>query len=249
VQADRTKSLFLAAMSHELRTPLNAIGGYVDLLAMGLRGPVTPEQAHDLRRIRASQDHLLRLINDVLEYARMSSGSGPVLHLGDVDLDAVLREAETMIIPQARGKALDYSYTPCDRRVIVHADAHPLKQIVLNLLTNAIKFTQPGGAVRMTCRIARDTSRGDSGVEVARVEVRDTGQGIPPEHIDAIWQPFVQVGRTLSQPGEGVGLGLAISRDLARLVGGELSVASKVGEGSTFTLTIPLVAGRGKAGA
>jgi signal transduction histidine kinase len=238
VRADTTKTQFLAAMSHELRTPLNAIGGYVDLLAMGLRGPVTPEQAADFRRIKASQDHLLRLINDVLEYARL----GPryeTLSLSDVDLDAVLREAEVMIVPQAQAKAVTYSFTPAGRVVLVRADAHLLKQVVLNLLTNAIKFTDRGGSVSMAASVERG-AEGQGAGAVARVDVRDTGRGIPREQVDAIFEPFVQLGRTLNQPGEGVGLGLAISRDLARRLGGELRVASEVGAGSTFTLTVPL---------
>jgi signal transduction histidine kinase len=240
VRADTTKTQFLAAMSHELRTPLNAIGGYVDLLAMGLRGPITPEQAADFRRIKASQNHLLRLINDVLEYARL----GPryeTLTLRDVELDPVLHEAEVMIVPQAQTKGITYSFTPAGRLVLVRADAHLLKQIVLNLLTNAIKFTDPGGAVSMSSSVEAGEQNG-AGL-VARVDVRDTGHGIPAEQVDAIFEPFVQLGRTLNQPAEGVGLGLAISRDLARRLGGELRVASEVGVGSTFTLTVPLAGG------
>jgi signal transduction histidine kinase len=233
VRADTTKTQFLAAMSHELRTPLNAIGGYVDLLAMGLRGPITPEQAADFRRIKASQDHLLRLINDVLEYARLGP-SYETLKLRDVDLDAVLHEAEVMIVPQAQAKHITYSFTPAGRTVLVRADAHLLKQVVLNLLTNAIKFTDRGGSVSMAASVERGSEA------VARVDVRDTGRGIPPGQVDAIFEPFVQLGRTLNQPVEGVGLGLAISRDLARRLGGELRVASEVGVGSTFTLTVPL---------
>ncbi|NUO39051.1 MAG: GAF domain-containing sensor histidine kinase [Gemmatimonadaceae bacterium] len=241
VRADTTKTQFLAAMSHELRTPLNAIGGYVDLLAMGLRGPVTPEQAADFRRIKASRDHLLRLINDVLEYARL----GPVyetLQLYDVDLDAVLHEAEVMIAPQAQAKRISYSFAPVGRVVLVRADAHLLKQVVLNLLSNAIKFTASGGSVSMIATVEQGVDSSASG-RIARVDVRDTGRGIPSEQIDAIFEPFVQLGRTLNHPGEGVGLGLAISRDLARRLGGELRVTSEVGVGSTFTLTLPLVPG------
>lgn len=241
VRADTTKTQFLAAMSHELRTPLNAIGGYVDLLAMGLRGPVTAEQAADFQRIKASRDHLLRLINDVLEYARL----GPVyetLQLTDVDLDTVLHEAEVMIAPQAHAKRISYSFTPVGRVVLVRADAHLLKQIVLNLLSNAIKFTSSGGSVSMTATVERASDSPDGG-RIARIDVRDTGRGIPPEQVDAIFEPFVQLGRTLNHPAEGVGLGLAISRDLARRLGGELRVTSEVGLGSTFTLTVPLAQG------
>jgi signal transduction histidine kinase len=238
VRADTTKTQFLAAMSHELRTPLNAIGGYVELLAMGLRGPVTPEQASDFRRIKTSQDHLLRLINDVLEYARLGPGYND-LTLRDIDLNAVLHEAEVMIVPQAQAKGLTYSFAPAERTVLVRADAHLLKQVVLNLLSNAIKFSDPGGTVSMVSSVEPDARHEDGGT-VARVDVRDTGRGIPAEQLESIFQPFVQVGRTLNQPTEGVGLGLAISRDLARRLGGELSVASELGHGSTFTLTVPL---------
>jgi signal transduction histidine kinase len=241
VRADTTKTQFLAAMSHELRTPLNAIGGYVDLLAMGLRGPVTPQQAADFRRIKASQDHLLRLINDVLEYARLGP-SYETLTLRDVDLDPVLRDAEVMVVPQMQAKDITYSFTPVGRVVLVRADAHLLRQVVLNLLTNAIKFTDHGGSVSMSATVERSTERED-GRSVARVDVHDTGRGIPPEQIDAIFEPFVQLGRTLNQPAEGVGLGLAISRDLARRIGGELRASSELGVGSTFTLTVPLADG------
>jgi signal transduction histidine kinase len=237
LQADMSKTSFLAAMSHELRTPLNAIGGYVELLEMGLRGPITPEQADDLNRIKASQGHLLRLITEVLDYARLGSGNTE-LHFDDVDLNQILREAEVMTMPQARARGLDYSYEPPSCRVIVRADSHRLQQVTLNLLTNAIKFTEPGGTIRMTCGLVSD---GSTGAKSVRVSVRDTGRGIPADQIDGIWQPFVQVGRRLNQPSEGVGLGLAISRDLARRLGGELSATSELGHGSEFTLTLPVL--------
>jgi signal transduction histidine kinase len=241
LQADKSKTSFLAAMSHELRTPLNAIGGYVELLEMGLRGPITPEQADDLKRIKASQGHLLRLITEVLDYARLGSGHAQV-SFDDVDLNEVLREAEMMTIPQARARGLEYVYTPLSCNVVVRADPYRLRQIVLNLLTNAIKFTEPGGAIRMTCELVDATSGDETKV---RISVQDTGRGIPPDQIDGIWQPFVQVGRMLNQPGEGVGLGLAISRDLSRRLGGELSAVSEPGRGSVFTLTLPVLrAGR-----
>jgi signal transduction histidine kinase len=237
VRADMSKTAFLAAMSHELRTPLNAIAGYAELLEMGLRGPVTADQMEDLHRIKASQAHLLRLITDVLDYARLGSGQTALL-ISDVDLDAALRATEVMITPQVRAKNLRYEYQPPPDSPIVRADPHRLQQIVLNLLTNAIKFTEAGGMVRLSCDVS---SNGDADHgRTARVSVRDTGRGIPADRIEAIWQPFVQLGRKLSQPGEGVGLGLAISRDLARALGGELTVSSTVGEGSEFTLTLPV---------
>jgi signal transduction histidine kinase len=238
MRADMSKTSFLAAMSHELRTPLNAIAGYAQLMQMGLRGPITPEQADDLRRIEASQAHLLRLITDVLDYARLGAGHTE-LSVGDVNLDKLLRDAEAMTMPQILARDLQYSYEPFTGDVIVRADTHRLQQIILNLLTNAIKFTEPGGMIRVSCEVGTDAS-GSSADAVARVRIQDTGRGIPPDRIESIWEPFVQIGRKLSQPGEGVGLGLAISRDLARRLGGELSAQSELGRGSTFTLTLPL---------
>lgn len=238
VLADTSKTAFLAAMSHELRTPLNAIAGYVELLAMGLRGPVTPEQADDLRRIKASQAHLLHLITDVLDYARLGAGQTE-LTIEEVNLDAVLRDTEVMTMPQILAKAITYVYEPFAGDVIVYADTHRLRQIVLNLLTNAIKFTGSGGSIRMTCDVVGDATDA-TGHGIARLRVQDSGRGIPADRIESIWQPFVQLGRKLNQPGEGVGLGLAISRDLARRMRGELTVVSEVGEGSTFTLTLPV---------
>jgi signal transduction histidine kinase len=238
VRADMSKTSFLAAMSHELRTPLNAIAGYVELLEMGLRGPVTPEQIEDLKRIKTSQAHLLRLITDVLDYARLGAGQAP-MSLAPVDLNALLSDTEVMIMPQILAKQLDYAFEPCVGKVVVTADSQRVQQIILNLLSNAIKFTRRTGRVRMRCSVA-NALRGDRNRRLACVRVSDSGVGIPADRIDSIWQPFVQLGRKLSQPGEGVGLGLAISRDLARRLGGELSVTSEMGVGSTFTLTIPL---------
>ncbi len=241
VTADMTKTSFLAAMSHELRTPLNAIGGYVELLEMGIRGPTTPEQANDLARIKASQRHLLRLITDVLDFARLGAGEIE-LSSHDVDLNALLREAEVMVMPQIRAKGLIYTFAPARGSVIVRADAHRLLQIMLNLLSNAIKFTEPGGAIRMSCDVVAAPDVQPNSRPVAHVRVTDSGRGIPADRIDSIWQPFVQVGRRLNHPADGVGLGLAISRDLARRLGGELQVESSLGEGSTFTLTLPVAA-------
>ena len=237
IQADTSKTSFLAAMSHELRTPLNAIAGYVELLEMGLRGPVTAEQAEDLKRIKASQAHLLRLITEVLDYARLGAGRAD-LQIADVKLNASLREAEVMLLPQMHARGIKYSFEPEPTGVSVRADPQRLQQIVINLLSNAVKFTSPGGAIRVTARLVAPTGDGES--RFAEVCVADTGGGIPADRIDSIWQPFVQLGRRLNQPGEGVGLGLAISRDLARRLGGELTVESRVGDGSTFTLTLPV---------
>lgn len=236
--ANQAKSDFLASMSHELRTPLNAIGGYTDLILMGIRGPVTAEQAHDLGRIQRSQKHLLSLIDSVLNFAKL--GAGEIEYrIGDVPLAAALRDADAMILPQVEAKALTYANHACDSAIVVRADREKLQQIVLNLLTNAIKFTNAGGHIAVACDVVPDT---DSGTPVARVHVRDTGIGIPPDKLGQIFDPFVQVRSGLATATTGVGLGLAISRELAVAMGGRLTAESS-GEGSTFTVTLPCVHG------
>jgi len=228
-QANRAKAQFLAAMSHELRTPLNAIGGYVDLLAMELRGPVTEQQRADLDRIRRSQQHLLGLINDILNFSRIDAGQVTYL-LRDVPVHEVTDSVAAMIAPQAEAKGIEFSVTSEDPEGRLHADGAKVEQILLNLLSNAVKFTNEGGSVRLESSCA-------NGRVVFRVV--DSGIGIPPEQIESIFEPFVQVGRSLTSPSEGTGLGLAISRDLAIAMGGTLRAESRVGQGSVFTLTLP----------
>jgi signal transduction histidine kinase/PAS domain-containing protein len=227
--ASRAKSEFLAVMSHELRTPLNAIGGYAELMEMGLRGAVTGEQRSDLERIQRAQRHLLGLINGVLNYAKVDAGA---VHydIGDVDVDEVLATCEALIAPQTGAKRLLLRRVPTDARVTVRADREKMQQIVLNLLSNAVKFTAPGGRVALDCV---------AGAESVSVRVNDTGRGIAPNHLERVFQPFVQVDATLTRAHEGTGLGLAISRDLALGMGGDLTVESTPGVGSTFTLTLP----------
>jgi PAS domain S-box-containing protein len=229
--ANRAKSEFLAVMSHELRTPLNAIGGYADLMEMGIRGPVTAQQREDLRRVQASQRHLLGLINEVLNYARLESGS---VHyeLATIRVCDALGGAEALISPQARAKGLALTVDDCPADLCVRADAEKLRQILANLLSNAVKFTNRGG------RITLAGAPAGSGV---RLVVRDTGIGIAPEQHERVFDPFVQVRSDLTRTAEGTGLGLAISRDLARGMGGDLTVESVPGAGSTFTLTLPRV--------
>ena len=231
--ANRAKSDFLAVMSHELRTPLNAIGGYAQLIDLGVHGPVTDAQRDALARIVRSQAHLLRLINDVLNFARVDSGHVRYA-MNDVPLGDTLAGLEALIAPQLRAKSLSFSYRQCHATNTVYADSDKLQQIVLNLLTNAIKFTPDGGAVAIECECDSDT---------VRIRVRDSGVGIPAERLTVIFDPFVQLDRTAHQSTEGVGLGLAISRDLAQGMSGKLEVESTVGEGSTFTLTLPSHAG------
>jgi PAS domain S-box-containing protein len=228
--ANRAKSEFLAVMSHELRTPLNAIGGYAELIDLGIRGPVTPEQREDLQRIQTSQKHLLGLINEVLNYARVESGAVGY-QLTDVPVAEVTREAEALIAPQIRAKGLVLESVQCHpENLTARADREKVQQILLNVLSNATKFTERGGRIHVCCSRAGD---------YVQIQVRDTGIGIPTEKLESIFEPFVQIGRALNRPTEGTGLGLAISRDLARGMGGDLTAESKPGEGSTVTLTLP----------
>jgi PAS domain S-box-containing protein len=227
--ASQAKSEFLASMSHELRTPLNAIGGYAELLALGVRGSLNADQAQDVARIRRSQQHLLTLINDVLNFAKVDAGQTEY-RMTAVPVDEALHDTETMIAPQVLAKGLRYSYKGGDKTASVLADPEKLQQIVLNLLTNAVKFTDSGGSITLSAKPAGNC------IEIA---VADTGAGISPEKLEKVFDPFVQAERRLNQPVQGVGLGLAISRDLARAMNGEITVESSVGKGSTFTLSLP----------
>lgn len=227
--ANKAKSDFLAAMSHELRTPLNAIGGYTELLQIGVHGPLNAQQLDDLDRIQRSQKRLLGLINDVLNFAKIEAGKVE-FHATDVRVADLLAAVDTMIVPQVRARDIRFECQPPPEGLAVHCDGEKAEQILLNLLSNAVKFTPAGGEI--------DISAGaDDGV--VRIAVRDTGTGIAADKVESIFEPFVQLGRALTQNTDGAGLGLAISRDLARGMGGELSVKSAPGRGSTFTLTLP----------
>lgn len=226
--ANRAKAEFLAAMSHELRTPLNAIGGYVDLISLGIRGPVTEQQIDDLKRIRRSQQHLLGIINDLLNFSRIEAGR-LTYEFADVPLRDVLESVAGMVEPLAFAKTITTKW-PQNVSSDVYTDRAKAEQILLNLLTNAIKFTGDGGQIDVTCRVGR---------EHTSIEVKDTGVGIPQDKLENIFEPFVQIGRTHTSVHEGTGLGLAISRDLAQAMAGDLSVESQPGRGSTFTLVLP----------
>ncbi|HEX2090806.1 MAG TPA: ATP-binding protein [Longimicrobiaceae bacterium] len=227
--ANRAKSEFLAVMSHELRTPLNAIGGYVELMEMGIRGPVSEQQREDLRRIQRSQRHLLGLINEVLNYARIETGTVQY-ELTEIRVRDALTSAEGLIAPQVWEKGVTMTVLESSSEVVVRADAEKLRQILLNLLSNAVKFTTSGGRIELGCTVQGDR---------VCLSVRDTGIGIPEDKLGAIFEPFVQVRSDLARPSEGTGLGLAISRDLARGMGGDLTVESELGKGSRFTLLLP----------
>jgi signal transduction histidine kinase len=227
--ASRAKSEFLAVVGHELRTPLNAIGGYAELLEMGLRGPVTPAQLKDLGRIRRAQERLLGLINDVLNFVRVETGRVQY-NLTNIKLHPTLLSLETLIAPQVSAAQLTYACVGCDPALTVLADGEKLEQVLLNLLTNAIKFTPAGGHITLSC---------EPGAEQVRVLVRDSGVGIAADQLEAIFSPFVQVDKRLARENDGIGLGLAISRDLALGMGGRLTADSTTGVGSTFSLTLP----------
>ena len=227
-KANQAKSEFIANMSHELRTPLNAIAGYVELLEMGLRGELNPGQHEDLRRIGQNQRLLLALINDVLNFARLEAGRLEFT-MGDVLVDELLAAMDALVMPQVLARALHYEYVPADPALTVHADREKVQQVVLNLLTNAIKYTAKGGSVQL--------STADAGDWVL-IHVRDSGRGIAPEMMEQIFAPFVRIDTGYARTTEGTGLGLAISRDLARAMGGDLTATSGLGEGSTFTLRL-----------
>jgi signal transduction histidine kinase len=232
--ANRAKSEFLANMSHELRTPLNAIAGYVELIEMGLRGPITDAQREDLRRIRTSQRMLLRLVEDVLDVAKLETGR-LALDMTDVPLHEVLAGAEAMVFPQLFARALVYEYRPCSPDLTVRADRERLLQVVMNLLTNAVKFTPNGGRITLSAS-PRGSDTGDA--DRVAIQVSDSGRGIPPDKLEAIFEPFMRVESTFSRSTEGTGLGLAIGRSLSRVMGGDLTVESTLGGGSVFTLTL-----------
>jgi PAS domain S-box-containing protein len=227
-QANAAKSQFLAMMSHELRTPLNAIAGYVDLLGLEIRGQLTPEQKQDISRIKHSQETLLRLIEDVLSFARIESGRLEY-HYEEVAVDTILSVLHSFVEPRLAQKGLAYHVEECGVDVVASVDRDKVQQILLNLLSNAIKFTDSG---RIDIRCVADDAH-------IRLEVRDTGRGIRADQRDRIFEPFVQAEASLTRTSEGTGLGLAISREFARAMGGDITVESEPGRGSVFTLMLP----------
>ena len=228
-QANKAKADFLATMSHELRTPLNAIGGYSDLILAGIRGPVTEAQKIDLERIKRSQRHLLAVINDILNFAKLESGRIQ-FNPSVISMNTVLGELESLVSPTLIQKGIEYEYRCCDPEFKAYADPERVQQILLNLLSNAAKFTPTGGRILVECLPERTKMV---------VHVTDTGTGIPADKLQSIFEPFVQLERGQSPEMGGTGLGLSISRDLARAMGGELSATSVVQQGSTFRLELP----------
>jgi signal transduction histidine kinase len=229
-RASRAKADFLAMMSHELRTPLNAIGGYAQMIEVGVRGPVTPNQMTDLQRIQSNQRHLLGLINNILNFAKLEAGQ-VAFNVARVDMRDIVADVESLVLPQLRAKRLSFSASRDETPLTVDGDAEKLRQILVNLVSNAIKFTNVGGSIAMTAR--RTENR-------VIVDVTDTGRGIPANRLASIFDPFVQVDRHANERGDqGIGLGLAISRGLALNMRGDLTVTSVERQGSTFTLSLP----------
>ena len=228
--ANQSKSDFLAVMSHELRTPLNAIGGYAQLMQLGIRGPISDAQRADLSRIMKSQSYLLSLINDVLNFAKIESGHAQ-LDLEEVALADIVSRVNDFIEPQMQERSLMFVNEGCppDTRVVV--DAEKVQQILLNLISNALKFTPAGGRISLRCIPLTEGG--------AVVAVEDSGPGMAAAKLERIFEPFMQLDRRYTREREGIGLGLAISRELALAMGGGLTVRSEEGCGSTFELTLP----------
>jgi signal transduction histidine kinase len=227
--ANRAKSDFLAVASHELRTPLNAIGGFAQLIALGIRGPVTEAQQADLEKIHRSQVALTGLINDLLSFARLERGAVSY-DVGSVVVGDVVARAGEMVEELMRERGIQFVRQPAAGPLLARGDPDKMQQVLLNLLSNALKFTSAGGSVELTY--------GREG-DLVHIRVADTGRGIPADKLEAIFHPFVQVDQRRIRDQAGIGLGLSISRDLARGMGGELSVESTVGSGSVFTLSVP----------
>ena len=240
--ANRAKSDFLATMSHEIRTPINAIVGYTDLLEIEVAGPLTERQRVHLERIRASSTHLAGLVDDVLDLAKVESGRADVAHERALAVNAIAA-ALALVRPQAAGKEIAIE-DPCgeDEGTFYVGDEDRVRQVLANLLSNAVKFTEPGGRITLTCGTTQEVPPQVHAAEegpLSYVRVRDTGIGIAPEDLDRVFRPFTQAEQGLTRPRGGTGLGLTISRQLARLMGGDLTVESEPGGGSAFTLWLP----------
>jgi PAS domain S-box-containing protein len=228
--ANRIKTELFARLSHEFRTPLHAVSGYLEILQQNIHGGLTFDQRRDVERIHQAQEHLMALVNMILDFAKLEGG--PIeLSMAEIPIEETLRAADALLEPQFAKKAITYTHHAGNPTLTVFADREKVQQIILNLLANAMRFTPSGGAVDLDWRIEDDN---------VVVRVRDTGPGIPNEKTEQIFEPFVQLREPGSVPSGGTGLGLAISRDLARAMGGDVSVKSSLGSGSVFTLTLPL---------
>ena len=228
-RANKLKSEFLASMSHELRTPINALIGYTALLLDGVLGEVTPKQRDALNRSRAAAEHLLALINDILDLAKIEAGKAP-LHVTRVSVPDIVQEVAQQIEPMVRKKQLDFVIDVSPDAPVLITDRTKVKQVLLNLLSNAVKFTTKGGVTIKALPVT-------GGI---RIDVADSGIGIRPDDLQAIWEDFRQVDQSRTREFGGTGLGLSITRKLLERLGGSVEVTSVYGEGSTFAVTLPL---------
>jgi signal transduction histidine kinase len=229
--ASAAKSQFLATVSHETRQPIHATIGWVELMEMGLRGPLTDQQREDLARIRHNQRRLLDLINDILSFAKNEAGVVDFF-VRDVDTAEVVAALEPLVGPQFAARSV-VLHVDATRAPAFRGDRDRAVQICLNLVTNALKASPDGGTVRVW------TSDDSEAERTVAIHVADTGAGIPTEKLELIFEPFTQLGRALNNPAEGVGLGLAICRQLARAMGGDVLAQSTLGKGSIFTVRLP----------
>jgi signal transduction histidine kinase len=230
-RANQSKSGFLGSMSHELRTPLNAIGGFADLIDQGIHGPVTDMQHVALTRIKANQVHLLALIAETLSVVHIESGRMEY-HIGEVSIAKALLDVADTLGAAISERGLTLAGPAFDERAVAWADPERVHQILVNLIMNAVKYTPAGGGtITLGCAVKGDT---------VLTQVTDTGPGIAPSQLESIFEPFVQLTASLTDRRGGVGLGLAISRDLARAMDGDIAVESTIGVGTRFTLSLPL---------
>jgi len=234
-RANNSKTDFLAVMSHELRTPLTAIMGYEELLSDGITGPVTELQQQQLGRINASARHLLGLIDEILTFARVDIGRERV-RWESMSVNHTLSDAASLVEPMAAAKVLKLIVTLLDEDQAIQTDGTKLRQMLVNLLSNGIKFTEKG-EVRLGCAETNG---------ILEISIADTGVGIAAENIEYVFEPFWQAEQTATRKTGGTGLGLSVTRKLARLLGGEVTVASRIGAGTTFLLTLPMKAPAGE---
>ena len=227
-EANVARMRFLSMLSHDLRTPLSAIIGYTELMLMGIRGEITPEQEKDLRRMKDASAFLLSMLNDVLAFVKHEAGQIDI-SMRDVRVRDVITHAEALVAPRIRDAGIRYASGECRDDLLVRADDSRLQQILLNLLTNALKYTPRGGSVTVSCEEGRDQ---------IRVRVADSGPGIDAERLGWIFEPFTQLEQRRETKDQGVGLGLAISRQLARAMAGDIIAESAPGHGSTFTVIL-----------
>ena len=228
-RATEAKVQFLAKMSHELRTPLQSIAGYVELLRSHTDQPLSDEQARMLARISESEEILVHIIDDVITISRLEAGH-VTYHIMPVCAADAMNAAQHIVSPLAMRRGIRLAVDATNEPLMVDADPEKVRQILVNLTANAVKFTRPPGTVTLGCR------RRDRRI---LFDVADTGPGISPDKLRQIFEPYVQVGQSTLDAFGGSGLGLTISREFARAMGGEVSAASRVAQGSVFTLDLP----------